>query len=227
MSRKLKEKQQRRLAEEAKRARARKQHQRANLITLGIALLVLLLVAVLVMRGRSERGIGGNVGVAAAQAGCSDLRTFPASGNAEHRPTGTPIDYETNPPTTGPHWPPEAVANPGFYEEPVEPERLVHNQEHGQIVIYYDPDAPERVKNQLESLVGQDPVVNIAAPYEPGIPGHYNYTLTAWHERPDGSQVGVQQSCRLASQEVYDRWRRDYQGRGPENVGIPTFTGRS
>lgn len=49
--------------------------------------------------------------------------------------------YNSNPPTSGPHY--ERPANWGFYTEPLPDEQLVHNLEHGGIWISYkDPSAP-------------------------------------------------------------------------------------
>jgi hypothetical protein len=218
VSKKLQKKQQRRLAEEAKRAQQRKEHRTANLITIGIAAIVAIAVGVLVVQQRDDSAPTANVGVSASEANCSELETFDSEGN-KHLDAGTPVDYQANPPTTGDHWPPDQVSDPGFFAEPVEPERLVHNQEHGQIVIWNKPDAPQEVIDDVEAMVTQEPV-NIAAPWD-DIEEPYNFALTAWSG--DGNQ-GVQMRCELASQQVWDDFREDYQGRGPEQVGIPTFS---
>ena len=61
--------------------------------------------------------------------------------------------------------------------------------------------------------------MNIAVPWD-DIEGDDNYVLSAW----DGEgNEGVQQSCELASQEIWDEFRDEFQGRGPEQVGFPTF----
>jgi hypothetical protein len=217
VSKKLHEKQQRRLAEQAKKARQKKEHRRANLITVGIAVAVAIAVVLaIVLEGG---GPGANVGVAASEANCTERETFESEGN-QHVDLGMPVEYKANPPTTGDHWPPEAIADAGFSEEPIDPERLVHNQEHGQLVIYYNPEANEEVLDQIEELVEQEGQATIGVPWD-GIKEPYNYVLTAW----DGeSDEGVQMSCESPSQEVWNTWREDFQGRGPESVGIPTFS---
>jgi len=220
VSKKLQQKQQRRLADEAKRARQKKEHRRANLITAGIAALVAIAVVVAIVLQRSGGGSTDNVGVSASEAGCADLERFESEGN-QHVDAGTRVSYQANPPTTGDHWPPDTLAEPGFHEEPVDPERLVHNQEHGQIVIWYSPDAPQEVTDDLEDMVRQDGGgVNIAVPWD-DIEGDDNYVLSAWDGEAD---EGVQRRCELASQEIWDEFRADFQGRGPEAVGIPPFS---
>ena len=217
MSKKLHEKQQRRLAEEAKRARQKKDHRRANLITIGIAVAVAVaVVAIIVLQEDSPTA---NVGVAASEANCTERESFESEGN-QHVDLGTPVNYEANPPTTGNHWPPEAVAEAGFYEEAIQPEALVHNQEHGQLVIYYNPEADQEVLDQIERLVDQERPATLGVPWD-DIEEPYNYVLTAWDGEND---EGVQMSCETPSQEVWNDWRTDFQGRGPESVGIPTFS---
>ena len=218
MSKKLHEKQQRRLAQEAKRARQKKEHRRANLITVGIAAAVAIAVAVAIIFGGN--GSTENVGVAASEANCTERETFESEGN-QHVDLGTPVVYEANPPTTGNHWPPEAVSEAGFSEDPLQPESVVHNQEHGQLVIYYNPDADQEVLDQIEDLVEQERQATIGVPWD-DIEDPYNYVLTAWDGETD---EGVQMSCENPSQDVWNTWREDFQGRGPENVGIPTFDG--
>ncbi|MGH2735392.1 MAG: DUF3105 domain-containing protein, partial [Actinomycetota bacterium] len=198
MSKKLKEKQQRRLADEARRAQQKKQQRSANLVTIGIAVAVALVVGILVFQGRNDDGSSGNVGVAAGEAGCNDVETSEAGGNREHVDAGTPVEYDTNPPTTGAHWPPDQVATAGFYEEQIEPERLVHNMEHGQVIIWYDPNASDEVKDQIEALVQQEPAVNIATPW-PDVPDGKTLAMTAWSGAGDADQ-GVIQACERPSQ---------------------------
>jgi hypothetical protein len=58
--------------------------------------------------------------------------------------------YNSLPPTSGPHF--SQWAKYGFYEEPIAPEILVHNLEHGDIVIYYRSGLDEQVLEHLRAL---------------------------------------------------------------------------
>jgi hypothetical protein len=64
--------------------------------------------------------------------------------NQEH------IAYNSSPPTSGPHF--VQWAKYGFYEEPIAPEILVHNLEHGDIVIYYRQGLDEQAMGHLRAL---------------------------------------------------------------------------
>jgi hypothetical protein len=69
----------------------------------------------------------------------------------EHVAVGTPITYNSNPPTSGPHYP--YWAGWGIYKNPPADEFLVHNLEHGGVIISYNPN---RIKDQeLQRLRAQ------------------------------------------------------------------------
>lgn len=64
---------------------------------------------------------------------------------------GTSVTYNSNPPTSGPHYP--YPAGWGIYKNPPADEFLVHNLEHGGVIISYNPN---RIKVQeLERLRAQ------------------------------------------------------------------------
>ncbi|MCL4294362.1 MAG: DUF3105 domain-containing protein [Anaerolineae bacterium] len=117
------------------------------------------------------------------------------------------LPYNSDPPTSGPHA--EAVKS-GFYESPIPDENIVHNLEHGHVVISYDCDRLvdcDTVKANLRRLINQYnreqvvavPRKNQVAPI----------TLTAWQ--------------RLDLLDEYDEHRltrfiEAWRGRAPENV---------
>jgi Protein of unknown function (DUF3105) len=72
---------------------------------------------------------------------------FPDLGQ-EHIPEGEPVEYNSNPPTSGSHY--AVWAKWGIYETAPLDQRLVHNLEHGGIVISYDPELIQG--NDLEQL---------------------------------------------------------------------------
>ena len=62
--------------------------------------------------------------------------------------------YNSNPPTSGPHY-----ANPaekGIYKKELADEQLIHNLEHGYIWISYRLDASSEIVKQLENFYGFD-----------------------------------------------------------------------
>jgi hypothetical protein len=216
VSKKLQQKQDRRRAEEARKAAQRRAHRRSNLATIGVAVVVGALVVggIIYQRSTGEGGVSDEVGVSEAAANCGDVEE-PEKQPADHIGVGEPHPpYSSDPPTSGPHF--EQPANAGFYEQPLPAEQVVHNMEHGQIVIWYAPDAPEEVVGNIESLVRQEPLATLAVPYE-GVGDGKTFVLTAW---------GASKACEQVSQTVVNEFRTAYQGRGPERIpGIPTFGG--
>ena len=211
MSKKLEEKQARRLAEERRKAEQRKAALRRNAVTIGTAVLVsaIVVVAIVMQKKDGTGGVPDNVGVSAAEANCGEIETFEEQ-PADHIDPGSAHEpYNSSPPTSGPHY--EVPAESSFFVDPLPPEQLVHNLEHGQIVIWYLPDAPAETLQQIEDLVRQEPLATAAAPYS-DIESPNQFVLTAW---------GASQECEKVSQEVVDDFRREYQGKAPEKIAPP------
>ncbi|AFY73579.1 Protein of unknown function (DUF3105) [Synechococcus sp. PCC 7502] len=87
-------------------------------------------------------------------------KTFPNLGQ-KHIPEGERVTYNSNPPTSGSHY--QIPAAWGIYSSnPPVDERLVHNLEHGGIIISYNPDLIktedlEKVKAQARELRAVNP----------------------------------------------------------------------
>jgi hypothetical protein len=71
----------------------------------------------------------------------------------EHVQEGTPAPYAWNsdPPTSGWHDP--AAARPGVYLEPLPDTKLVHNLEHGYVIISYH--CGDLLQGECDELVGK------------------------------------------------------------------------
>lgn len=150
------------------------------------------------------RATGAFEELAAAGAGALDrVQVFPSAGN-DHLPVGQRITYPSQFPTSGAH--DLRPLRAGFYEEPQWPERLVHSQEHGHIVIYYDeldPADRELIKNWTGLYTGLWDGV-IAAPM-PGI--GRRVVLVTWNRLL---------RLRKFDAEAAAAFIDAYRGRGPE-----------
>jgi hypothetical protein len=219
VSKKLERKQQRREAEERRKREQQRAARKRNLITGGIIAVVAAIVVGAIYYQRREES--QPVGVAAEEAGCTDIEEPPEAESRSHVPDGTPVDYATNPPTSGDHY--ATPADPGFYPpegiDQIPPERFVHDLEHGQIVFWYSPDAPDGTISDIEDYIdkqsGSQSQALLATPYE-DIDSPHTFAMSAW---------GAMQSCTRFSEDVVNAFREEYQGRGPENpqVQMPTF----
>lgn len=103
----------------------------------------------------------------------------PSHGSTHLQP-GADFRYGESIPTSGPHSPYDL--KPGFYTKPQPLERLVHNLEHGNIVIYYDQanSATLRLLRSWTRTFGGPMDGLIVAPME-GLGSRV--VLTAWQKK--------------------------------------------
>lgn len=218
--------------------RSPRRPRRRTLVLIGVLVVALLLAypAVrLVQTGRRA--------VAAAAADCGPVRTYPAFGNGDHRPDGSPIVYRETPPVSGPHYTSPAPPLPPLYGPDDRPAigTLVHNLEHGYTVAWYRADAPTNQVAALRHVASTvvdggsgrpapDPAKKfIAAPWReadgPGFPSGATVVLARWTADPDhpedrDRQRGVERACaRVSGQVVADFMARYPVSASPEPDG--------
>jgi hypothetical protein len=138
---------------------------------------------------------------------------YPNQGQV-HIEEGSPRpDYNSNPPTSGPHYAQPAKAQ--YYDHEVPDERLVHNLEHGEIWISYKPSLPQSAVDELKKLA--DGVFVVIAPRAAN---ETDIALAAW-TRLDKFNL---ENGALDLVRIRDFILR-YRDRGPEKVhsmtGIP------
>ena len=75
--------------------------------------------------------------------------SFENQGQTHIEPGATHDPYNSNPPTSGPHY--AQPTNWGIYSTPLKDEQAIHNLEHGGIWISYK-DIDEQTKSQLEAI---------------------------------------------------------------------------
>ena len=86
------------------------------------------------------------------------------------------VEYNSFPPSSGPHY--QSAAPWGIYEEPIKQTILVHNLEHGGIIIQYGDVGSEAI-DDLRAFYQDDPNGLVVAPY-PAL--GKKIALTAWNE---------------------------------------------
>ena len=120
-------------------AARRRRRQNIYLIGGGVALLAIVALVVFV-------NIRNTVTVGEEEVWPTQGNTHIAQGSA------SPIEYNTTPPTSGPHYP--GVARWDIYEEPVRYEQVVHNMEDGGVIVYYQcEDGCPALQEQLADVV--------------------------------------------------------------------------
>ena len=133
-------------------------------------------------------------GVSAASAGCSAVKTSKGTNNdadRDHVEDGTTGDYETVPPSYGPHWSAPVFPAREFYTSRDRPqmEQLVHNLEHGYTVLWYDDTIKGAQLTALEDLATS------AREQEDAVGPTGKFVVSSWDDSygsfPAGKHIGM------------------------------------
>jgi uncharacterized protein DUF3105 len=154
----------------ARRLEAKRRRQRTILWSSVAVAALVALVGLIVWQGReapqaqAKRPVDAAALQAARQAAGSDgVRTFPEAGRDHIQANQQPDDWNSNPPTSGDHL--AAPLPPGAYATEQDMRALVHNLEHGYVVILYK-GIPKDDLDQLETFVEErDGSKLVLAPY--------------------------------------------------------------
>ena len=164
---------------------------------------------------------------------CGEINTESAADNGTHVPQEQQVTYDTAPPAFGPHWNVAGVAPVSgareFYTSEDRPdlEALVHNQEHGYTVLWYDEtiaaddDAVAELRGVAAKFSDESNRRNafIAAPWtsEDGdaFPDGQHVAMTHWSaggagETDAAKQVGVFQYCSEVSGAAVEEFTTGY-----------------
>jgi Protein of unknown function (DUF3105) len=178
---------------------------------------VLLLAAVVVGVLLGFRGGGESAQATGADGPCI-RETFPPMGRQHVEELADDFKYSSFPPTSGPHFGIPAVYN--LYDEPVPEIRLVHNLEHGAVVVQYGPDVPPATVQQITQWYAESPEGLIVAPLPESMdeaaapPANWERKifLTAW------THVAA---CTAFQEGAFNNFLDDY--RGPEGDAPEKF----
>jgi uncharacterized protein DUF3105 len=134
-------------------------------------------------------------------AGCT-FQTYPDQGRKHFANPSQTFKYNSFPPTSGSHDPTPAIWN--AYDDPVDQRKLVHNLEHGGIVIQYGKDAPAATVDKLREFYLSDSNGLILAPL-PRLGD--KIALTAWTHLS---------TCTEFNEGAFSDFRDAYRAKGPE-----------
>jgi hypothetical protein len=148
---------------------------------------------------------------AAKAAGCT-IGNPPVLGAMHDTREFTEADYNSNPPTSGEHFP--EWYEDGIYAPGTTPNlgMLVHTLEHGRIDLQYKPGTPAATVTRLEKLVDELDSGYHMLLFENGTDMPYAVAATAW-----GHLLG----CPTMNDKVFDAiraFRANYVDKGPEVV---------
>ena len=155
-------------------------------------------------------------GAAAFEAAGCEVETFPSQGREHVEELPEDFEYNSFPPTTGPHHP--VPAPWGVYDDPVDQLRLVHNLEHGGLVIQHGEGVPQGQVDAILEWYREDPNGKVVAPLpdleERIAVAAWTAPETAGEDEPTGE--GVLMTCPGFDRAAFDAFKDRYGFRGPE-----------
>jgi hypothetical protein len=187
-----------------------------RLLLIGAGLVAVAAIAAGAVAAYLAFGGGSSADETLRTAGCT-IEKQPAqeATHVQELPEG--FEYNTSPPTSGPHL--DIPAPWDIYSEPVEQIRLVHNLEHGGVVVQYGEDVPAPTVDRIRDWYLEDPNGIVVAPL-PELGDEL--TLGAW-TAPDpvpgeepGPGQGVLATCPGFNAGAFDAFKDAYGFRGPE-----------
>jgi uncharacterized protein DUF3105 len=179
---------------------------------------------VLTTGGSSDKSLAATM----EAAGCTfqDVKApKPPKGEQHIQKLTDPVDWNTYPPAGGQHYPLWGVW--GFYDQAVNPKRVVHNEEHGGIVLWWGPTTPKSTVARLHSFYDSSPNSMFGTPVGTidGKSLGSKVAISAWTGDPSTYQQkdwGEEHLavCPSFDESAFKKFRDEYRGHGPE--GIPT-----
>jgi hypothetical protein len=143
---------------------------------------------------------GGDSAAANGVDGLCVRKTFPNQGRQHVDKLTEGFKYNSFPPTSGQHYPPgpKAPAVWNVYEAPVDQLALVHNLEHGGVVVQYGPEVSPQTVQQIVAWYADSPEGLVVAPLPESMP-------EAAAPPPDWESSGF-------DEDAFTNFRDDYRG---------------
>jgi hypothetical protein len=123
----------------------------------------------------SDSGDGGSTAVISTD-NCTE-KSYPGLAPKHLASPNAKVKYNSFPPSSGPHYQQPAPWN--IYEDPIKQTILVHNLEHGGIIVQYGPGVSKDDVGKLQSFYQDDPYGLVVAPFAKL---GDKIALTAWNE---------------------------------------------
>lgn len=149
-------------------------------------------------------------------AGCT-LQAVKAQPGQHSLPPDGSAKWNTDPPTSGPHYgfdqnQTQGTAIWGSYTEPLQPARVIHNLEHGGVYIFYGDKVADPVVEQLRVFYDDHVKGTLLAPY-PKL--GEQIALGAWVSEGEEAK-GYLAKCPTFDEGAFSAFFNGFQFKGPE-----------
>ena len=192
----------------------------------GLGIVALIAVVLFVTLGGNSTASAKNIPPLMKTAGCTykTVNAYVPPGQGVHVNSLTKkFPWNTDPPSNGQHYPAWAVW--GFYTQPVNPRMVVHNEEHGGVILWWGSKVPTSTVDKLHDFYDEQPDGSFGTPY-PKLGS--KIAISAWTgDTARYTQNGYYGQGHLAicpgyddaTKKAFEAFRKAYRGHGPE--GIP------
>jgi len=185
---------------------ARKKAQQRKRIALIAGGLVIALIVAYVLSKQSESS-SKNIAALSTKAECGKAQTFKELPRNPHLTPGDPEPkYNSNPPTSGRHLP--SPGPWGSQDKAVDKKILVHNLEHGGVIIHYNKISDKEI-DQLNSLADDTYVDGVIVQPNPAITA--SIAMTSWR---------TLETCKKVSVPVIKAFIKAHCNKGPEKLSL-------
>lgn len=201
--------------------------QRTTLYAISGAGIVALIavVAFVALGGKGSTPSDTKVAAAMTSAGCTfkTVKAYVPGGQTHVLSLTKKFPWNTTPPSNGQHYPYWAVW--GFYTSVINPRRVVHNEEHGGVILWWGSKAPGTTVAKLHTLYEDSPEGMFGTPF-PELGS--KVAITAWTGNPATYQrngdfgsghIAICPKYTPAVEAAFVKFRDTFRGHGPE--GIP------
>lgn len=184
-------------------------------------------VLVIVLGGGSSSGDTKQLAADMTAANCTfkTVAAFVPKGQSTHVNSLTKkLPWNTDPPSNGQHYPQWGVW--GFYTQAVNPRMVVHNEEHGGVILWWGSKVPQPTVAKLLAFYNEQPVASFGTPYASL---GSKIAITAWTGDPSHYQrngyygqghIAVCPSYTDATKKAFEDFRKVYRGHGPEGMPL-------
>ncbi len=192
----------------------------------GVLALVVLVISSVLSGGVKNTAVAKVPSLMKA-AGCSfkSVTAYVPKGQGTHVPSLTKkLPWNTSPPSNGQHNPAWAVW--GFYTRPVNPRLVVHNEEHGGVILWWGTQVPAATVAELRAFYNEKTDGSFGTPY-PNFGS--KIAITAWTGHPALYQrngyygeghIAVCTRYDAATKAAFEDFRDAYIGQGPQGISL-------
>jgi len=184
----------------------------------GIVALGVVIGVIVVTRGSGGTPSNASVAGTMQAAGCT-LTTAPAKSRQHLTSLTAKVKYNLDPPASGSHYFSPAIWD--FYTTPADPVQVVHNEEHGGVILWWGNKVPAATVDAMRSFYTSSPNAMLGTPYAKL---GSKVAITAWTSPAAGLGEGHLAVCPTFKESAFKAFRDAYRGQGPERYPVNSLT---